>query len=126
MSTMNYEIPPEMRDLAEKSVDQARKAFEGFIGAAQKAVGQADSTATTVQTSARAIGDKTVTFAEQNMRSAFDFAQKVVRAGDMQEIFSLQVEYVRTQMAALQEQAKEFGSAVQSVASSTVGSSLTK
>ena len=115
-----------MRDMAEKSVEQARKAFEGFIGAAQKAVGQADSTAATMQTNARAIGDKTVTFAEQNMRSAFDFAQKVVRASDMQEILALQVEYVRTQMAALQEQAKEFGTAVQSAASSTVGNSLNK
>ena len=29
--TQNYEIPPEMRDFAEKSVEQARKAFpQGF------------------------------------------------------------------------------------------------
>ena len=32
-----YEIPPEMRDFAERSVAQARKAFEGFMGAVQKA-----------------------------------------------------------------------------------------
>ena len=126
MNSMNYEIPTEMRDMAEKSVEQARKAFEGFIGAAQKAVGQADSTTTTMQTSARAIGDKAVTFAEQNMRSAFDHAQKCVRANDMQEFMSLQAEYVRTQMTALQEQAKEFGSAMQSAAQSTVGNSFNK
>ena len=126
MANPSYEIPTEMRDMAEKSVDQARKAFEGFIGAAQKAVGQADSTATTLQTSARAIGDKAVTFAEQNVRSAFDYAQRVVRATDMQELLALQSEYVKTQMTAMQEQAKEFGSAVQSAAQSTVGNGFSK
>lgn len=126
MNAINYEIPAEMRDLAEKSVEQARKAFEGFVGAAQKAVGQADSTTTTMQSSARAIGDKAVTFAEQNMRSAFDYAQKFVRATDMQELMSLQSEYIRTQMSALQEQAKEFGSAMQNAAQSTVGNALNK
>lgn len=126
MTTPNYEVPTEMRDFAEKSVEQARKAFEGFIGAAQKAVGQADSTATTVQTSARAMGDKAVTFAEQNVRSAFDFAQKVVRVTDIQELLTLQSEYVRSQMTSLQEQAKDFGSAVQSAAQSAVGNTISK
>jgi phasin len=126
MTPPNYEIPTEMRDMAEKSVDQARKAFETFIGAAQKAVGQADSTATTLQSNARALSDKAVTFAEQNVRSAFEFAQKLVRANDMQELLSLQSDYVRTQMSAMQEQAKEFGSAMQTAAQSTVGHSFSQ
>ena len=119
MPTPSYEVPPEMRDLAEKSVDQARKAFESFIGAAQKAMGQVDTTTSTMQTSARTIGDKAVTFAEQNVRSAFDYASRVVKANDMQELMQLQSEYVKAQMATLQEQAKDFGSTVQSTVSST-------
>ena len=126
MNAPNFEIPAEMREMAEKSVDQARKAFEGFFGAAQKAVGHADSTASTMQTSARAISDKAVTFAEQNMRSAFDYAQKVVRAHDMQELLALQSDYVKTQISAMQEQAKDFGSAVQSAAQSSVSSPFNK
>ena len=43
MAQVPYEIPAEMRDFAEKSVEQARKAFEGFIGAAQKAVTAAEA-----------------------------------------------------------------------------------
>jgi hypothetical protein len=35
-NTPNYEVPGEMRDFAEKSVDQARKAFDSFIGAARR------------------------------------------------------------------------------------------
>ena len=44
MAQSPYEIPAEMRDFAEKSVEQARKAFEGFIGAAQKAVSATETT----------------------------------------------------------------------------------
>jgi hypothetical protein len=42
-----FEIPPEMRAFAEKSVEQARQAFDGFISAAHNAVaafeGQAET-----------------------------------------------------------------------------------
>src|SRR6266480_848679 len=42
-----FEIPPEMRAFAEKSVEQARQAFDGFISAAQQAMsafeGQAET-----------------------------------------------------------------------------------
>src|SRR6267142_977998 len=45
--TERFEIPPEMRAFAEKSVEQARQAFDGFISAAHRAVttfeGQAES-----------------------------------------------------------------------------------
>ncbi|MCW6509542.1 phasin [Lichenifustis flavocetrariae] len=123
MTTPSYEIPTEMRDFAEKSVDQARKAFESFIGAAQKAMGQADTATNTVQGSARVIGDKAVTFAEQNVRSAFDYASKVVRVTDMQELMALQSDYVKSQIATLQEQAKDFGSTMQSTIASTFNKS---
>ena len=52
-------------------------------------------------------------FTEQNVTAAFELAQKLVRARDLQEAMQLQSEYVRTQFAALQTQAKELTSAVQ-------------
>ena len=120
MSTSSYEIPNDMREFAEKSVDQARKAFEGFVGAAQKAAGQADETAVTMQSSAKAVGGKAMGFAEENIRSAFDHAQKLVRAKDFQEVLALQSEFMKSQMAALQDQAKQLGAGLQGAAQSTV------
>ncbi len=125
MNTPTYEVPAEMRDLAEKSVDQAKKAFEGFVAAAQKAAGQADSTAVSVQTNAKTIGTKAMGFAESNVKSAFDLAQKMVRAKDMQEIFRLQAEYARAQLTTMQEQAKELGSIMQGAAQGAVNSAHT-
>ena len=37
MTNLNLEIPTEVREFAEKTVDQARKAFDSYVAAAQKA-----------------------------------------------------------------------------------------
>ena len=113
---MKYEVPTEMRDFAEKSVDQARKAVDGFLGAAQKAVDSVQGSSSTMQASATDATRKTLSYAEQNIAAAFDHAQKLVRAKDLQEAIQLQSEFARTQFAALQTQMKELGEAAQSAA----------
>ena len=54
-----------------------------------------------------------MSYAEANMKAAFDHAQKLVHAKDLQEGSQLQSEYLKAQMANLQEQAKEIGTTVQ-------------
>lgn len=114
--TMKYEIPTEMRDFAEKSVEQARKAFDGFLSAANKAVDTVQGSTATVQSSASDATKKTLSYAEQNVAAAFDHAQKLVRAADLQEALQLQSEYARSQFAAMQAQMKEIGELAQSAA----------
>ena len=89
----NFEVPTQMRQLAEQSVEQARKAVDGFMTAAQKAVTTAESQAATAQSNAKDVGAKAMSFAEQNIANSFDFAQKLVRAKDIQEVMTLQQEY---------------------------------
>jgi phasin len=113
MTNKSYEVPQEMREFAERSVEQARKAFEGFVGAAQKAAGQLEGATSTMQSSARDVSSKAMGFAEANIRAAFDHAQRLVRAKDLQEVMQIQSEYLKTQISTLQEQAKEIGAAVQ-------------
>lgn len=115
----NYEVPAEMRDFAEKSVEQARKAMDGFIGAAQKTVDTFEGSANTMQASAKDMTRKTFTYAEQNIAAAFEFAQKMVRAKDMQEAMQAQAEYVRSQFEAMQAQMRELGSSAQSAMKQT-------
>ena len=95
----NYEIPPEMRDFAEKSVEQARKAIDGFMNAAQKTADTFEGSANTVQASAKDAARKTFSYTEQNLSAAFDLAQRMVRAKDMQEAMQIQAEFVRSQFA---------------------------
>ena len=109
----NYEIPSEMRDFAEKSVEQARRAMDGFIGAAQRTVDTIEGSANTVQASAKDMTRKTFSYAEQNIQAAFDLAQRMVRARDVQEAMQIQAEFVRSQFESMQTQMKEFGSMAQ-------------
>jgi phasin len=118
--TPNYEIPAEMRDFAEKSVEQARKAVDSFLSAARRAADTLEGSANTVQSSAKDMTRKTLSYAEQNLSAAFDHAQRLVRARDVQEAVQLQSEFVRSQFAALQAQMKEFGSIAQSAMSQGV------
>ena len=121
MSNSPFEVPNEMRDFAERSVEQARKAFEGFLTVAQRASGVAGDAAKTSQGGAKSVGAHVLSYTERNVNAAFDLAQKLVKAKDPQEALALQSEYMKTQLAVLQEQAKEFGSVLQK--SLTPGSS---
>ena len=107
----NLDVPTQMRQFAEQSVEQARKAVDGFMTAAQKAVATADTQAATAQSGAKDVGQKAMSFVEQNIADSFAFAQRLVRAKDIQEVVALQQEYLQTQMKAMSEQAKDLGSA---------------
>ena len=107
----NFDVPTQMRQFAEQSVEQARKAVDGFMSAAQKAVSTAEAQAATAQSSAKDVGQKAMGFAEQNIANSFEFAQRLVRAKDIQEVMALQQEYLQAQMKAMSEQAKDLGSA---------------
>lgn len=109
----SYEIPAEMRDFAEKSIEQARKAMDGFLGAAQRAMDSFEGSSSTVQTSAKDMTRRTLSFAEQNIQAAFDHAQRLVRAKDPAEAMRLQAEFVQSQFSALQTQMRDFGGAMQ-------------
>ncbi|AWN49697.1 phasin [Methylobacterium terrae] len=112
--TPNYEIPTEMRDFAEKSVEQARKAFDSFIGAARKTADTLQGSAELARNNAQDVSTRGISYAEQNVNAAFDLAQKLVRSKDVQEAMQHQAEFVRSQFAAMQTQAREFGGLAQS------------
>jgi phasin len=121
MSNSPFEIPNELRDFAERSVEQARKAFEGFLTVAQRASGVAGDATGTSQSGAKSVSAHVLSYTEQNMNAAFDLAHKLVKAKDPQEALALQSEYMKAQLAALQNQVKELSSVIQK--SVTPGSS---
>jgi len=109
--TQHFEIPTDMRAFAEKSVEQARKAFDTFISAAQGAASALEQQAAVVRSGSEDMRQRAMSFAEQNVNASFEFAQRLVRAKDMQEVAKLQSDYVKSQMEVLGEQAKELGAA---------------
>ena len=104
-----FAIPNEVRAFAEQSVAQARKAFEGFIQAANQAMGQFQGQALTARSTASEIAHKSMTYAEQNVGATFDFAQKLMHAKDSAEVMALQSEYLSRQMQTISAQVQDLG-----------------
>jgi phasin len=107
-----FEVPADLKDMAEKSVAQARTAFDGFMTATHKAVTTIEDQTSTAQAQAREVAKKAVSQAELTISDAFEHAQKLVRAKDINEIVALQSAYLKAQMERAQAQAQELGQSV--------------
>jgi phasin len=115
-----FEIPKEVRSMAEASFEQARKTFENFLASAQQAAGSIEERGTTVRAGAKDVSSKAVAFAEKNVQASLDFAQSVLKAKDLTEVMRLHSEYVQGQMRSLAEQASEMGQIVSRAAMDAV------
>lgn len=104
-----FEIPKDMRSMAEASFEQARQTFEKFATSAQAAAGSIEERNDTVRAGARDVSSKTIAYAEQNVQASLDHAQSLLKAKDLLEMMRLHGEYVQAQMRALAEQASEMG-----------------
>jgi phasin len=107
-----FEMSKEMRSMAEASVEQARKTFEKFVGAAQAAAGSIEERNATVRAGAKDVSGKAIAYADQNVQASLDHAQSLLKAKDLTDVMRLHSEYVQTQMRALAGQASEMGQVV--------------
>jgi phasin len=102
-----FEIPKEMRSMAEASFEQARKAFDKFLADAQKTAGSIEERNATVRAGAKDISAKALSYAEKNVKASLDHAEALLHAGGLGDVIRLHSEYVQAQMRALAEQATE-------------------
>jgi phasin len=100
---------PDMRAFAEKSVEQAKTAFDSFASAMQQAVNRAQSQAMSAQSGVREMGELAVRYSERNIAASFELAQRLMQAKDASEMAQIQSDYIKSQMQALTEQAQELG-----------------
>ena len=111
MAENSFELPQQMRDLAEKNVEQARVAFGQFMDAMTQAVGMWSSgLASNEMTSGfKVVQDRAIRFAKQNAEAGFALASDLANAKDIQEVLSLQNRYAQVQMQSYTHQAQELG-----------------
>ena len=107
-----FEIPKDVRSMAEASLDQARKGFEKFLAGAQATAGAIEERHATVRAGAKDIGTRAISYAEKNVQASLDYAQSLLHAKDLTEIMKLHSEYVQGQMRSLAEQASEMSQIV--------------
>jgi hypothetical protein len=101
-----FAIPNEMRAVAERSVDLAKLALNNYLRATYQAVAIGDPAS---PIGAQDFNKKAVNFAERNVLSALEFAQRIIQAKDLPEIIRLLTEFLQSQMQILTEQAKDLG-----------------
>ena len=97
---LTMEVPAQVREFAEKSVDQAEKAISSFMDAASKSVTMVPGPMTDVAKQALAI-------TEANLKSSFEYARKLMQAKDISEVMQLQSDFLRNQFGVATEQFKK-------------------
>jgi phasin len=115
-----FEIPNDMRSMAEANFGRARQAFDQFVTNAHATAGRIEERNATVRAGARDISSKALAYAETNVQSSLDYAQSLLKAKDLTEIMKLHSDYVQGQMRALAEQASEMGQIVSRAAMDAV------
>lgn len=105
--TMEFEIPSTVRDLASKSVDQAREAYNRFLEAARQAHDVVMKSSDVITSGAREINQKAVKYTEANLQANFELAQRLVHAKDIKEALDIQSQFARHQMETFAHQAQE-------------------
>jgi len=88
--------------IAEQNLNQSKAAFEGLLTIARNAV-------PSVHRQSSAICEHSIAAAEQTLSNAFDFAHKVIRIREPQELVQIHSDFVSRQAQVLGEQTKELG-----------------
>ena len=109
MQPTRFEIPENMREMADKSVEQAKKAFDQFLDATTRAVATAEGSAKTLREGAADVNRQALAFIEDNVAASFDFAHRLVQARTVEEMTALQQEFVKRQMSAAAAQGQQLG-----------------
>ena len=114
-----HAVPDELRNMAEANIFKAKEAVDKCMREAGSAYEKVDVSIEAARSGARDINRKAIDYAEANVNAAFEFAQKLVRAKDPQEIVALQQSFLKAQVEQMNMQARELGSAAVEAAKST-------
>ena len=118
-SIIPFEVPEQMRALAEKSVSQARDNYAKFKDAAESHNGTIEAVFTSASKGASAYSAKLMEFMKANTTANLDFAQELLSAKSPSEALELWTGHTRKQWETFGSQAKELAELVQRVAAET-------
>src|SRR5205085_12636752 len=103
----SFEIPQQLRELAEKNVEQASAAYGQFMNAMTQAMNMWWSALPPNEMTSgfKAVQDRAVRFAKQNADAGFALASSLA----IQDVLDLQTHYAQSQMHTYALQAQELG-----------------
>ena len=113
------EIPAAFRELAEKSVSQAKETYEKMKSAAEEATDVLEDTYATATKGVSDYGLKMIEAARENTNAAFDFASRLMTVKSLSEVVELSTAHTRKQFEAISNQSKQLIAIAQKVAADT-------
>ncbi len=107
----SFEFPSEMREQAEKNVQQARAAYGQFMDAMAQAMGMLATGMPSNEITARfkSVQDRAGYFAKENAEAFFALASELTRATNITDVMAIQSRYAQTQLQTYALQAQELG-----------------
>jgi len=112
MTEEKNKVPWSIDETAEQTLDLARSAMDSYLDFFQKTMFGSPWAQTD-------LNKKIQNYAGRNLAATFEYAQKLTRAKDMQELTQIQTEFMQAQMKALSEQAKDLGETAMKAATET-------
>jgi phasin len=113
------EVPAAFRDLAEKSIAQAKAGYEKMKSAAEETTTVLEDTYAKASKGTTEYNLKLIEAARINTNAAFDFATELFNAKSLSDVVELSTAHLRKQVEAMTAQTKELTSLAQKVASET-------
>ena len=110
------EVPAAFRDMAEKSLSQAKDTYEKMKAVAEEATDVLEDTYTTATKGFSDYGLKIIEIARANTNAGFDFANDLFTVKSVAEVLELSTTHARQQFEAMTAQAKELAALAQKVA----------
>ena len=102
-----FEFPTDMRDLAEKNVEQARVAYGQFMEFMSQAMNAWSAAGVPEAKNFKTLQERAIGFAKENAERSFALASDLAQARDLQQVMTLQSRYVQTQMQTFGIQAQQ-------------------
>ncbi len=119
--TTPFQIPAEMKAYADRTFDQAHKAFGVFVARAEEAVGKADESAKVMGDRGADANRRLLAFTEENVNAALELARALVRADTVEEMMRVQSEFATRRLEAMSSRAKELGAEIGRLAGAAAG-----
>ena len=105
-----FEMPQQLRELAEKNVEQARATYAQFMDAMTQAMSVWSTAPSNVMTSGfKDVQELAIRFAKENAEAGFALASELANAKGIQGVITLQSRHAQTQLQSYARQAQELG-----------------
>ncbi|WP_051387026.1 phasin family protein [Bradyrhizobium sp. ARR65] len=104
MTEPKLEVPAELRQLAERTIDQAEQVFALLFDAARRST--AAGTTSTAE-----LTKQVLAFSEESLKTSFEHARKVASTASLQDVATAQSELVKRQIAGAEHHIRELARA---------------